>query len=302
MLISICALIAFIALVYRITHTRKKSVKNGSRVYLVGIAISIVCSFICDLILPMTGYCGLMWVGPVSVSTTMLGYYYAILRYRMLQLSSAWLKILTYVIIMASCAIVYSIIFFIIFIALFRVASPSPAVLFLNFIMIMIVLLLMPVVNEVSAFVKSLASTQKVDITYVIKKLNTLASKNVNLKELSGFLAEHMHFNFVVFLIDGRLYGSGASLSASDIVQINGLKPAVNGIWQDFNEPVSRIAAAQDINAIAELRDAKGKTFGQIVIGHPTGKMRFERKDLLQFEMIINLVAALVESAKHAYK
>lgn len=302
MLIVICALVAFIFLAYQIKHSRRKSVRNGFMVYLIGLAITIVCSLVCDLVLPMNGYCKLMWVGPVTVSATMLGYYYAILRYRLLQLSSSWMKILTYVIIMASCAIVYSLIFFLIFAALFHMASPSPAVLLLNFIMIMIVLLLMPVVNEASAFIKSLASTQEVDIVYVIKKLNTLASKNVNLKELSGFLAEHMHFSFVVFLIDGKAYGDGVTLSASEIVQINGLKLSNNGVWQDFNEPVSRIAAKQDINAIAELRDAKGAVFGQIVIGKPTGKIHFERKDLLQFEMIVNLVAALAESAGHVHK
>lgn len=300
MLIVFCALIAVAFLVYQIKHSRKKNVRNGFIVYLVGLSITIVCSIVCDLILPMNGYCELMWVGPVTVSATMMGYYYAILRYRLLQLSSSWLKILTYVIIMASCAIVYSLIFFLIFAAMFRTATPSPAVLLLNFIMILIVLLLMPVVNEVSAFVKSLASTREVDIAYVVKKLNALASKNVNLRELSGFLAEHMHFSFVVFLIDGRIYGDGVTLSANEIVQINGLKPSNNGIWQDFNEPVSRIAAKQDINAIAELRDANGKVFGQIVIGKPTGKAHFERKDLLQFEMIVNLVAALVESVGHA--
>lgn len=297
-----CALIGLASLIYQVSHARKKNVRNGFIVYLVGLSFTIVCSIICDLILPMNGYCALMWLGPVTLGTTMLGYYYAILRYHLLQLSSSWLKILTYVIIMASCAIVYSLIFFLIFAALFHTATPSPAVILLNFIMIMIVLLLMPVVNEVSAFVKSLASTRKVDLVYVIKKLNNLASKNVNLKELSGFLAEHMHFNFVVFLIDGRAYGIGPTLSGAEIVQISSLSPAKTGIWQDFNEPVSRIASTQDINAIAELRDAKGKTFGQIIIGRPTGKIHFERKDLLQFEMIINLVAALAESAKHARK
>ena len=51
-----------------------------------------------------------------------------------------------------------------------------------------------------------------------------------------------------------------------------------------------------DINAVAELQDAKGKTFGQILVGKPQGKMGFERRDLIQLEMIVNLVAAMIDT------
>ena len=51
--------------------------------------------------------------------------------------------------------------------------------------------------------------------------------------------------------------------------------------------------------AVAELCNAKGKAFGQIIVGRPLGKTNFDRRDLLQLEMIINLVATVIDSEKH---
>lgn len=302
-LISSSTFVTVIFLILKILKTRKKSLRNGYIVFLIGLSINSMFSLIFDLILPMSGNCSLMWLGPLAIGITMLAFYYAILRYRLLSLSSSWMRILSYVILMTSGAVLYMVIFYIVFSALFRNATPSPEVILLNFVMVLILLLSMPAINEISAFARSLSSVHDVDIAYVIKKLNTLTSKKVNLKELADFLSEHMHFSFIGFLIDGRIYGSGeVSLSAENIVKINKLKPAKTGIWQDFSEPVLKIATEQGITAVAELKDANGKVFGQIIVGKSLGKQQFDRKDLVQLEMIINLVAAIVESGKHALK
>ena len=167
--------------------------------------------------------------------------------------------------------------------------------------MVLIVLLLMPVINEASAFIRSLISTKQVDITYIIKKLNQFASQNVDLSDLAGFLAEHTHFSYIGFIVSGKLYASrDLSLSSNEITQISGLKSSNDRVWQDFNEPASRVAAAHDITAIAELRNAKGQAFGQIIVGKPFYKSHFDSKDLAQLEMVINLVAVIIDSKKNS--
>ena len=47
------------------------------------------------------------------------------------------------------------------------------------------------------------------------------------------------------------------------------------------------------------MKNAKGKPFGQLIVGRPLGKASFERRDLVQLEMIINLVATVIDSEKH---
>lgn len=143
------------SLLYQIIKTRSTKKRGGELVLLIGFAISGTMSLIFNLILPLWRW-DLIWLGPLAISTTIIAFYYSILRYRALNLSSIWLKILSYVVIMASFAILYMVIFSIIFAAMFRGSTPSIEVIVLNFIMILIFLLLMPALNELNVFIRSL--------------------------------------------------------------------------------------------------------------------------------------------------
>ena len=121
-----------------------------------GISSTMVLIF--NLILPLLNNWSLIWIGPLALAMTIIAVYYTILRYRMLNLASIWLRILSYVVIVASIAIVYMIIFSVIFAGLFRGSTPSLEVIILNFIMILIFTSLMPAMNNIMASVKSFIS------------------------------------------------------------------------------------------------------------------------------------------------
>ena len=142
--------------IYR-SHSWRK--RGADLVLLIGFAISGTMSLIFNLILPLWDW-SLIWLGPLAISTTILALYYAILRYRSLNLSSIWLKIFSYIVIVASIAIIYMIIFSIIFAALFRGSTPSTEVIVLNFIMILVFIALMPAMNEFTKFIRTLISSQ----------------------------------------------------------------------------------------------------------------------------------------------
>lgn len=148
------------SLLYQIIKTRSIKKRGGELVLLIGFAISGTMSLIFNLILPLWRW-DLIWLGPLAISTTIIAFYYSILRYRALNLSSIWLKILSYVVIMASFAILYMVIFSIIFAGMFRGSTPSIEVIILNFIMILIFLLLMPALNELNTFIRSLITSPK---------------------------------------------------------------------------------------------------------------------------------------------
>ena len=77
------------------------------------------------------------------------------------------------------------------------------------------------------------------------------------------------------------------------------LEAAEGGIWQKIDGKNKKLFERLNLKAVAELRNAKGRSFGQILVGKPVGKMSFERKDLIQLEMIVNLVASVIDSEKH---
>ena len=277
-----------------------KRVRSGLSVLFYGLLIAGTLGAIFDLALPFFGNYSLIWIGPLASSVAVVLHYYAILRYRLVVLSSGWLKMLSYIILMSLGATAYMVLFFIIFTALFKIPNPSASIIVLNFIMIVIVLLLLPVINEASAYVRSLISVGQVDIAYVVKKLNRLATQNVNLNELADFLADHLHFEYIGLIVDGRLYGSKSlPISADELAEINMLESDEKNIWQKVSGKTKTLFEELDLKAVAELRDAKGRAFGQILVGMPMGKQEFERRDLIQLEMIVNLVASVIDSEKH---
>lgn len=286
---------------WHVKHAGNKRIRNGDYILLGGLTISGVLSATFDLLLPLMGRYDLIWVGPLSVSVSMLAYFYGILKYRIISVSTSWLRVMAYVVVLTTGAAIYMLLFYIIFTALFKIPNPSTSILVLNFIMIVIVLLLIPVINEVAASIRSLISVGQVDIAYVIKKLNKIATKNIDLRELAGFLADHLHFAYIGFIVNGKLYSSKPlAVSAEELNQITKMKSAgSNGVWQEPNKTTQKVLDELGLKAVAELRNAKGKPFGQLIVGKPLGKAHFERRDLVQLEMIINLVATVIDSEKH---
>lgn len=285
---------------YRARHAKTRRIKTGMFVLLGGMVPAALCSAVFDLILPLWVRYDLIWAGPLTTSVTVVAFFYAALKYRIISIATRWLYVMAYTVIMAAGAAIYMVIFYIIFTALFKIPNPSTSILVLNFIMIVIVLLLMPVIQEINASIHSLIKVGQVDLAYVIKKLNHLASKNVDLRDLAGFLADHLHFSYIGFIINGRLYGSKSlAVSPAELSSISHLRPSSQEIWQEPNKTVQKIFDELGLYAVAELRNAKGKPYGQLVVGRPLGKSSFERRDLLQLETIINLVATVIDSEKH---
>lgn len=161
-IIFFCAIVPTIVtmLLKESFRTKSERKRGGDIVIMASFAISSVLTLIGDLILPLFGNWYVVWLGPLALSATIIAFYYTILRYRMLNLSSIWLKIFSYIVIIASIAIVYMVIFAIIFAALFRGSMPSTEVIILNFIMILIFIALMPALNEFTKFIRTLISSQ----------------------------------------------------------------------------------------------------------------------------------------------
>ena len=156
-----CCLVpaVMITLLSNIIHPTSKKVRSSDIVLLIGFGISGTMSLIFNLILPFWTW-DLVWLGPIAISTTIIAFYYTVLKYRTINLSSIWLKILSYIVIIASIAILYMVVFYIIFTAMFRGSTPSTEVIILNFVMVLFFLLLMPAMSRLLVVVRSLISSQ----------------------------------------------------------------------------------------------------------------------------------------------
>ena len=161
-ILYVCAIVLAIAiaLLKECFHTHSDRKRNGDLIIVIAFGLSSLIIGIVEIILPIFGNWKYIWLGPLSLSAMIISYYYSILKYRSLNLSSIWLKIFSYTVLLSSVAIIYMIIFSVIFAALFRGSTPSAEVIILNFIMILIFLLLMPAMNQVYMTIRSLISGQ----------------------------------------------------------------------------------------------------------------------------------------------
>ena len=285
-----------LSVVYRIKHTSNKDTRKGYLFFMVGLAVAGFMSLIFDLIMPLSRY-DLIWVGPLLIGFTMLGFYYAVLRYRMINLSTGWLKIMSSIVLIASMVIAYLLVFHLVFSALFKISSPSPQVLLLNFVMVAIVLLLAPAISEIWSMIKSLIMTKQIDIAYIVKKLSRLGRKKLNLRDVSGFLAEHMHFEYVGFIVKGKYHvADDGKLPTEVLAGIQKLTMPSRGMWQNASELGSGVTKACGISRVAVMTNTNGDVIGQIVFGKPTTKSTLDREDVADVEMIANLMGTMIEN------
>ncbi|MBR3169354.1 hypothetical protein IKF23_02845 [Candidatus Saccharibacteria bacterium] len=282
-------------LLYKIKHTSSKKAKKGYLFFLIGLAVAGFLSGIFDLLMPPFRY-DLIWVGPLAIGLIILGFYFSILKFKMVSLDSSWLKVLSSIVIISSAFIVYLLIFNLVFSALFKVPNPSFQVLLLNFIMIAIVLALVPAFSEIRDLTKSLIMTRQIDLPYIVKKLSLENVKKSNLKEISSFLAEHMHFSYIAFLINDKLYvADDCKISAELLTKISKLPAPSHGVWQPLSHLPANDTKESNITKIAVITSASGDILGQMIFGRPISKPTLTHKDLVEIAMIVSLMGTIIE-------
>ena len=160
-------------------------------------------------------------------------------------------------------------------------------------------LLLFPVLNEISEFVRSLALVQDVDIVYIVKKLNLMAKDYINYHELPGFLADHLHFQYVGIIIDKKLYGSTPiKLSGDKITKLASMRVPSHGIWLPQDEFYKEELKPAGIEAVALLRNGEGEVVGKIIFGRPMGNITFANRKRLPIETALTLTASIISAEK----
>lgn len=278
--------------------TRNDNFKHAYLMVMIGFGITGIIALIFNFILPAFGEYKSVWLGPLAMSFAWVFHYYAILRYRLLDVAGGWLKALSYIIIMSLAAIVYLAIFFLIFLSLFKVSSPSTSVIVLNILMITIVILLFPVLNEVSSYVRSLVDVHNVDLVYIVKKLAIISREYINYPELAEFLSQHLHYQYIGLLVDGKLYGSKPlKITATDVQALNKMK-AKRSVWLELNEEIKGRLKPLGIEGVAELRNSQGEESGKILLGRPLGGINFQSRDLAEVETALTLLAVAISSGK----
>lgn len=273
-------------------HIKSQGAKLGLKIFQAGLSLGGILALVFDLLL-LTSHPNLVWIGPMAVSLTIAVFFYSVVKYRILALTGNSMKLLSYIIVIAIGAIVYILLFYLVFTAIFRVTTPSVEILVLNLIMIAIVFCLLPAIFEVTSMIKASLPTKQIDLGYITKRLRRLDKQNVDYKELAGFLAQHLKFDYVGFLINGRLYGSKTmNLSAEDSAEYKKLKIPKTSIWYEFDRTRTE---EDEIARVALLVNSKDEPSGQILLGHPNSRRILTKRELIELEMVLRLSGAIID-------
>lgn len=233
---------------------------------------------------------------PLIIAPIFVIMFYVAIRYRVMQISNRFCKIWGYSVLSLVSVFVYMCLFYLISEFLFHV-EVSAEIIALNLLMVIILVAIFPIWREFNSAMSSVLSTTKINLNYIVKMLNRFATQNVRLEDLAEFLADHLHFRYIGIAVDGKVYGTKKiDFSEKDLAELTTLEPNKKNLWLKPSGYIKESLESKKIVAVAELRDASGRPFGQILIGQPNGKTSFEKRDLSGVEMIINLVASIVDS------
>ncbi|MDO4967455.1 MAG: hypothetical protein Q4E70_01665 [Candidatus Saccharibacteria bacterium] len=291
----ISSVFMIIGLLLRAKQIRSLNTKHGLIFLTISGALLRILMVVFGIILPFIKF-ELIYLSPIMLSLMVILDYYAVLRFQILMLSSRALKVLSYVILVTTAGTAYMLIFYAIITFLFKIRGLSTEIYILTFIMVTILLLILPIMSEVLSFIRSLILKDQVYLAYLLKKMNKMSGK-VDADALAEFLASNLHFNYVGIVIGKKVHGSKVEeFSEFEISELNALAEPERGVWQKIDAGTQKILDEHKIKAVAAMFDAKGNVFGQILVGEPTGKEGFERRDLAQLELVINLVSAMIDS------
>lgn len=129
-----------------------------------GLLLSAGICLVFNVIMPVLGQYDLFWIGPLAIAIAMLFTYFASLRYKIFTNGSKMIQYSTYLVVVALGAILYTLLFYIVFMLVFRGASPSDEIIILQFVMVVIVILFLPTINHFIEYVRELISDNVVAV------------------------------------------------------------------------------------------------------------------------------------------
>lgn len=279
----------------RIKATTNKGLKTGLKVFYIGLSIGGILALIFNLIL-ITSHPHLVWIGPMATSISILSFYYSVVKFRTISMSSKWMEIMSYIILITTAIIIYLLAFYTVFSALYGTSNPAPNVLILNVIMAAFLLLLMPALTELTNFMKANFFVDKIELGYITKKLENIDRSSFDPKDIAKFLSDSMHYSYLILIINGRLYApENLKITADQVEKIARLKPSTDTTWITSAELKTALAEDTDISRIGILKNKNGKEIGKVIFGKRASESNLTRKDVVKHEAIIGILATIAE-------
>ncbi len=279
----------------RIKETTHPGLKTGLKVFYVGLSVGGILALVFSLIL-ITSCPSLVWIGPMATIISIMSFYYSVVKFRTLSISSKWMEIMSYIILVATAVILYMLAFYIVFTAMFSIPNPSIEILILNIIMAIFLLLLMPAMSELTNFMKASFFSDKIELGYIMKKLDAIDSRTFDPRDTARFLADTLHYESCALILSKHAYATdNTKFTPEEISTILSLKPVESRPWIDPNNIPTKDGF--HISEAIILKDSKGKEIGTLIFGKRISEKRLTKRDFIKIEAVANMISAIAEES-----
>ena len=286
---------------FRILRSQHQNERAGLVVMACGyFIVSIFCTYF-NVILPTTRY-DLIWVGPLTICILFCAYFYAAIRYHTIALSTKGLQLLSYLVITAVISEAYILIYMLAAEYIFQIEL-SDEMFVTNLALAFILVTIVPLFSGLSSVVKSLLHSGDTGSRQFMLDYNQSVVSDFSLRDLATAIANRYNFDYIGFVVNGQIYGSHVLFEPDRLVTALKAIPSasVGQVWQDFSQTKSaqRELAERDLQAVAELKNARGQAYGFLLVGMPLGKDTLEKSDLRALENTLNIFSTGIDSKLH---
>lgn len=285
-LFSVLFVLIFIVIFFNLL-THQQMTKKNRLVLLIGWIINVSLSTIFNIIFVFVfDQADFVWVGPVSCILLVLAIYVSLFDSYWLNVSSIWVRRMSYNIIVFAGAMFYFLIAYFSFQIIFATDQLSWANVLYVAIISASLLIIATIVRKATASMRSLLlSDGSIDYSFVMSEISRLNPKSDKTR-LAIFLAHHLHVSYIGFIIDKKIYSSkNLNFSEEDVAKFSAaLDSPRHDIWLDVELEVRYILAEFNCSDLALLRDDDGNILGQIIVGKPqksNSRLTFREMNIL---------------------
>jgi hypothetical protein len=310
----------------QIDRTKVKSdAFKGFLLVIIAYSIVALAVVIFNLLVPaFTNNFHLAWLGGAVFLLFAIMIYIDIVRYEQFDIAESVVHFISYAIVVTVVVAIYLLALGAVYKFIFKVESPSLELYMVNAILVVIIVMLLPLINEMNFYLRRVFYDGSYNIDELVARMNAevLGAHDIerildnisnltseNLKTISAYFVV-LHNGDEISLVAGQ---TKKGLNHDEVLEIN--STIANGVGRvlgrdvvltsdlDTKSPAYHILQRHRIAAVVKMLyhedDGKKRLLGYLLLGEKKRQRKFSAKDIQALETIVALSAIAVENTTY---
>lgn len=263
-----------------------------------GTLVSSFVAFLTNLLLPLTGVTGLIWIGPASSFIYAISFLYAMRRYRLFELRRFALRGIVYAVALSIVVTTYALLVSMLRIAVERiVGTPVSSDIFYSFMTVFAMLFYTPLKKRFDEITKAIFFKKDYEIQNIIDRLGDVLLRTNSRQDVAMQVSRLLRSTLLTKNINVVL-ADESTTRANDLAAFFARRTrSVISLDTDEND-TQTIAWMRDreYEVVASIH-LRGEIIGWIVLGPKRSGDAYQEKDITLLDIASGEIAIAMESA-----